>query len=271
MRWYEISSRILLILSVVNFALAAPVAIRDIHGVRVDMADIAKDGTGVSQSQTRGFDPWAQWSTTNAADRTSAPPSPDPVDSEHTEHGFAQLPPTSPATSSVASNSVPSSPTAPNNWPSSPGSESPSWPHGPGGASPEYEYGISQTHGASWNSEWDSDRMTLSEQYMVDPDNPATSLTVDGPPARDHSPSSPAPSTGPPPSADGSPSPSPGPDVNPPPSSELQHPAEHESESFLESLLRGKIRRHISGPVAVHAAQMELSTLPRMSLLLSSC
>jgi hypothetical protein len=292
MRWYETSSRILLILSVVNFALAAPVAVRNIHEVlqvRVDMADVAKDGTGASQSQTRKrLDPWAQWSTTNAADRKSAP-APSPRDSEYTEHWLARSPPANPAVSiasnnpppspetsiasnsaesssgssiapngatpesspatSMASNSAASTPatsTTSNSAASSPGS--PSGSHG--GSSPEY--GTSYSHG---DPSWDSGRLTLSSQWLVNnPDSPETPESVARP--LTPPPSSPAPSIGSPPSRDGRPSPppSPGPDVNPPPGSELQRPAEHESESFLEKLLKGRIRRHISGPVAVDAA-----------------
>lgn len=266
MRWYETTSRILLILSVINFAFAAPVAVRDIHEVRVDTADVAKDGTSASQSQTRKrLDSWAQWTTTNAVDRTGAPPRPRVL-----ENWFEQSPPTSPETSvasnsapespvtSIASNSAPPTPVTPttsDSAPSSPGS--PSGPHG--GASPEYGTSHSQGDPSQGSfSSWDSGRLTLSSQWLVDdPDNPATPDSVTGPP-QTPPPSSPVPSTGSPPSKDGRPPPSPGPDVNPPPSSGLQHPAEHESESFLEKLLKGRIRRHISGPDAAYAAQREL-------------
>ena len=37
--------------------------------------------------------------------------------------------------------------------------------------------------------------------------------------------------------------------MNPPPISELQRPAEHESESFLDELMNSKIRRHILAPL----------------------
>jgi hypothetical protein len=240
MRWCETTSRILLILSIVNFALAAPVAVREIHEVRVNMADVAKDGTGVSHPQTRD-DPWTQWSTTNAADRTSAPPSP-AGGLENALHGFAQLPPGSPATSSVASsNSRPGSPmtpTTPNNAP---------WnPESPESYDTPYQDG---------DPSWDSSHMTLSQQWLVD--EPATPSSVNGPPPTQNAPqSSPPPSA--PPSTDGRPPQSPGTDGNPPPSPELQRPVEHESESFLESLLKGKIRRHISSPVAVYSTRREL-------------
>ncbi|KAF8502036.1 hypothetical protein F5888DRAFT_1632014 [Russula emetica] len=214
------------------------------------MADVANDGTGVSQSQTRKrFDPRVQWSTTNAADRKRAPPS--PGDSEYTEHWFAQSQPASPETS-TASNYALS--TASNDVPSSPGS--PSGSHG--GASPEY----GTPH--SYDPSWDSDRFTLSEQWLVDddPNNPPSPESVARPPTPPSS--SPTPSVG---STDGRPPPSPGSDVNPPPSSEIQRPAEHESESFLEKLLKGKIRRHISGPVAVDPTTY-LGILPKIRILL---
>jgi hypothetical protein len=38
------ASWILLIHSIINFSLAAPVAVGDIHGVRVNVVDVAKAG-----------------------------------------------------------------------------------------------------------------------------------------------------------------------------------------------------------------------------------
>jgi len=43
MRQYLIVSRIYLILSIINFALAVPLVTRERHEVRVDVVDIAKD------------------------------------------------------------------------------------------------------------------------------------------------------------------------------------------------------------------------------------
>jgi hypothetical protein len=186
MRWHETTSRILLILCVANFALSAPVAERDIHEVRVDMADVAKDRTGASQSQTRKWlDPWTQLSTTNAADRTSTPLS--PRGSEYPDHWFAQSPRASPATS-VASNSMPSSPVtsiASNSAPPTPETSesapptpgSPSGSHG--GTSPEY--GTSHSHGDPSQDSlpvWDSLDFTLSEQWPVDNPNTVGKKTV---------------------------------------------------------------------------------------------
>ena len=185
----------------------------------------------MSQLQTRKrFDLWAQLSTTNAADRTSAARS--LVDPEYTDHGLAQ---------SKGSNNPPSSP------------ESPSESDGGHWQSPEYVISSSQ-------GDWSPER-TVSEQWLPvvnGPDiYPTSPESVDGP-LRSPPPLSPTPSIGSASPPDGHLPPTPGPDVNPPPSSELQRPAEHESESFLDMLLNGKIRRHISGPVAVHATQREL-------------
>jgi hypothetical protein len=44
MRWYKIFVRIVLMLSVIDFALAAPVAVQK-HEVRVSVVDAAMDGT----------------------------------------------------------------------------------------------------------------------------------------------------------------------------------------------------------------------------------
>jgi hypothetical protein len=56
MRQYLIVSRIYFILSVINFALAAPLVIRETHEVRIDVVNVAKDGTAASQTLSR-WDP----------------------------------------------------------------------------------------------------------------------------------------------------------------------------------------------------------------------
>jgi hypothetical protein len=56
MRQYLIVSWIHLILSVINFALAAPLVIRERREVRIDVVDVAKDGTAASQTLSR-WDP----------------------------------------------------------------------------------------------------------------------------------------------------------------------------------------------------------------------
>jgi len=73
MRWYRILTRIVPILSVVDFALAAPVVVRE-HEVRVSVVGAAKDGTAPSIP-----DKWLA----NATGRTNAPPIPRSSDSVH--------------------------------------------------------------------------------------------------------------------------------------------------------------------------------------------
>ncbi len=102
MRRYVIASRILLILFVVNFALAAPVAVRGIHEVRVDMTDVTEGGTGASQKR---MDPWDEWPTSgetsepwdrwSADEATNVPPTPGNLDTLI----WFQHPPPSPASS----------------------------------------------------------------------------------------------------------------------------------------------------------------------------
>src|SRR6266852_2036509 len=60
MRWHKIASRILPILPIFNFVLAAPVAVREINEVRVNAAEAAKVGMAVSEKR---MDPGDQLST----------------------------------------------------------------------------------------------------------------------------------------------------------------------------------------------------------------
>src|ERR1700733_1828899 len=57
MRWYKILARILLMLFVIDFALAAPV-VAQIHEVRVSVVETAKGGTATSPLRR---DPWDKW------------------------------------------------------------------------------------------------------------------------------------------------------------------------------------------------------------------
>ena len=67
MRWYKILAQILLILSVIGFAPAAPVVVQE-HDVRVSGVDAANDETAPSRLRR---DPWQ--ANSSAADRTNAP------------------------------------------------------------------------------------------------------------------------------------------------------------------------------------------------------
>ena len=77
MRWCKIPAGILLMLSVIDIALAAPVPVKE-HQVRVSVVDAAKDGTGTSSLRRDPSDKWLA----NAADRTNAPPIPIPRSSD---------------------------------------------------------------------------------------------------------------------------------------------------------------------------------------------
>jgi hypothetical protein len=72
MRQYLIVSRIYLILSVINFALAAPLVIRERHEARVKMVDVTKDGTAASQIRSR-WDPRDGGSGSNEKDVSPGP------------------------------------------------------------------------------------------------------------------------------------------------------------------------------------------------------
>jgi hypothetical protein len=71
MRWYKILARILLMLSVIDFTLAAPVVVQE-HEVRISV-DTAKDGTATLPLRRDPSDKWLA----NAADPTNAPRSSD--------------------------------------------------------------------------------------------------------------------------------------------------------------------------------------------------
>ncbi len=72
MKRQKIIARIvLLILSVINLALAAPVLVRGIREVRVDVVDAAEDVTNASRKRWNPSDKWRM----NAADRANTPPS----------------------------------------------------------------------------------------------------------------------------------------------------------------------------------------------------
>lgn len=79
MRWYKTLAQILLILSVIDFALAAPVVVQE-HEARVSVVDVAKDGTATSPLRR---DP--------AADRTNARPI--PREQEPRQHNKRMPPP----------------------------------------------------------------------------------------------------------------------------------------------------------------------------------
>jgi hypothetical protein len=133
MRRYKILARILLMLSVIDMALAAPVIVQK-HEVRVGMVDTVKDGTATSESPLRR-DRSDKWLLANAADRTNAPPSiPRSSDSGHWREQEPRQYNPRPRTDSNDS-PEPSNPAPPiDPYTNNPLSASP--PPGPGSASP---------------------------------------------------------------------------------------------------------------------------------------
>lgn len=92
MRQYLIISWIYFILSVINFALAAPLVIRERPEVRVDVVGVAKDRTAASQTLSRSWDPRDEWSGSN---RRDAPPG---QESESSGESDPEARPNSPST-----------------------------------------------------------------------------------------------------------------------------------------------------------------------------
>jgi hypothetical protein len=84
MRWHKIVAHIvLLILSVINLASAAPLLVQEIHEVRVDVVDVPKNKITTLQ---KGWDTPDKWRR-NAAGWTNTPPS---ARSSHSDHWSEQ-------------------------------------------------------------------------------------------------------------------------------------------------------------------------------------
>lgn len=74
-------SWILLIYSIINFTLAAPIGVRDIHGVRVNVADVAENRIEVLQKRMDPDEGQSSASDLTSEHKAPAPPVPEP-DSE---------------------------------------------------------------------------------------------------------------------------------------------------------------------------------------------
>ena len=72
---YITIARIFLFLSIVRFVLAAPVVVREVHGMHVNVVGVAEDGAATSQKR------WDDW-LANVADHTRAPTTPRQPDSD---------------------------------------------------------------------------------------------------------------------------------------------------------------------------------------------
>jgi hypothetical protein len=210
----------ILILSIINFALGAPAAVRGRLEMSVDV-DVAECGTATSQKR---YDPLDDWSTTNSADRPPTPPrlTPSEVDQLWEDVAEQRIDRYSPATpeSHGSTESVDSN--WPNYAPSNPGSPTGSHP-GPTGGSPlppPPHPGPSE------------DRFPSPPGWSVNPGTLSSTGHQPTPPQSptDGSPLLPLPHPGP--SEDRFPRP-PGRSANP--------------DRLLDELLKGKIKRRISG------------------------
>ena len=258
MRQYMIFTRIFLILSIINFARAAPALVREVHEVRVDV-DVAEDG------RAKRWEPWARFVTTSAADPSRVLTI--PARGLQYYHPYGVYPPTDPASSESTDYSPPGSSES-TDLPLPPALPSPnyspnSWladdSHLRSSSSPEYSP-ESESSPSSWSisysppSSWSKDHSEYSSPSSGSTDySPPSSWPTDPPPPQPL-PVTPTtgPLTGPHQSTDGHPPPSPGP---PNPAESVSEPT---SEDFLDKLLNGKIRRHISGPSAVNLALREV-------------
>jgi hypothetical protein len=268
-------SRIFLILSIINFALAAPVAVRGVHEaheVHANVVDVADDRAATSQKR------WDDW-LAHTGDETSAPMTPLFLDLDHSGLHSPRA--------STGSNSAPSSPspstgshpyTDDSSSPSSGASSDFSRPNqlpanNPHPSSSEFSWpdqlhpdtSLSPSPGFSW-----SDQLQAKNSLPPSPDYPPSSSKSPRPtePETKDLLSQPGPSRNP------SLPPSPAVPETMDPLSQLgpgpSHPAESESMDFLDLLLKGRIKRRTYGPDAVNSAQESQAPIDTKSYVFAS-
>ena len=293
MRRYMTFARIFLILSIINFARAAPVVVRGVHEVHVNVVDVAEDGAATSQK------PWdsgrRDW-LANAADETSSPTTPRSPDLDHSGlHGprsstrLNNAPPSSALSTgphprskdgSPPPSSGPASPLADYSWPSQvqandPRPPSPDYstnqlqPHPP---SPDYSSGSQfqsdssrpSTPDSSWASQLQADNPRPSSPYFLSPSRLPAGNSLPRP-------NSPSESTG-----------SNQPEYPRPTELETKdflsqllhpvssHPTEPETKDFLGLFLKGIIKRRISGSGTLNSAQESQGTIDTRSYVFAS-
>jgi hypothetical protein len=229
----------ILILSIVNFALGAPAAVREKLKMSVDV-DVAEGETATSQ---RRYDPLDDWST------TTTPSSLNPSNLDRLWEGLGEeqngwyIPPQTPE-SPASTESVDSSPGSPAGSHPGPTDGSPLHPLSHPGPS---EGRVPSTPGLSVNTDTSlpTGRQPTPPQSPTG-DSPLPPLPHPGP-SEDHFPSTPGwslnlntlLSSGHQPTPPQSPARDP---VTPPPPSPEPPP-----DGFLDKLLKGKIKRRISG------------------------
>ncbi|KAN0116317.1 hypothetical protein V8E52_005936 [Russula decolorans] len=211
MRRYKIASQILLILSIFNFVLAVPVAVREIDEVRVNAVDAAKVGTAASEKR---MDPGDQ-SSTNVGYLTDVSATEwNTISSDSAGSKFSELDDTA--------TSRPTLPTG-SPHPGSPDDSPP--PPGPPAGNPPPSHSVP------------TDDPPPSQPGPAGDPPPSHSVSKDDPP-----PSQPGPAGNPPPSHPVSPT-----DDHSPPSAEPKQPGASEFEDFLDKLVKGRFKRRISG------------------------
>jgi hypothetical protein len=220
MRQYITFARIFSVLSIINFALAAPVVVREVPEVHVNEVDVAEDSTAASQKR---WEPWNDW-LTNVADHMSVPTIPAPrrlQDLQDLNH-YPRSTESNSAPSSPASSTGPRTRSPPgDSLPPSPGPiddlHPPFYSSPPGASSPPGSDGsISADHSpapAPAPSHWSppSTSLTNPPAPLYSPPGASASPEPVGSPPTDHPPAPPPPYHWSPPSA----SPSPEPDVSP--------------------------------------------------------
>src|SRR6266478_361214 len=277
MRGYKIVARILLMLSVIDFALAAPALVRE-HKVRAIESNVGpgpsnpappidgprlSPGPGPTAARTDEPHPLNPTSPLAHGSQASNPPqiaaspeSPQIVSSSSSDESYSSGP-TDTHSSSMSSGSWasqahvrPPPPNLPWAW-SQPTRLAPNLPwrwssrtrtHVPPPQSPEDDLSTKGSHAISWEQRLATGQSDLSslDQLATGEPHPQTLSTVDGP-SRIPGPTDNHPQPG-------SPSnPGPSTEPNPPPSAEPLHPGAHESWSLLSMIPKGKFKRHFSG------------------------
>jgi hypothetical protein len=225
-----IASQILLIPSIFNFVLAAPVAVREINEVRANAVEVAKVWMAASEKR---MDPGDQLSTNAGYLTDESVIEWNTISSDSTTASSPEL--------DTATSRPPSS-TGPHPW-SADDSLSPS---------PSYHYSPPSDLVAM-------DDLSPSYSVSTDYSPPSYWVSTDSPPPLhsvstvDPPPSPPGPAGDPPPSHSVSTT-----DGHSPPSAEPQHSGAPESENFLDKLMKGKFKRRISGHDPGNVVQREL-------------
>jgi hypothetical protein len=188
MRRCDILCGILLVISIINFALAAPVLVQEKRGARVDVVYIPKDVITVLGKRTEEDDLEKMWedyfdNLGSQSDEESSTPS----EHDHGSTNVAQAPAPKPASSTA-------NPDPMSDFVSSyKGDDELHWPHytssssGYGSDLDFMEAHAAQNHPMSWTDSDSSTDPDLDRNYQVDPlDPPSTSGYAPSRPEPEH-------------------------------------------------------------------------------------